>query len=151
MTGFTLRLACSDDAPAVTACVCRAYLDWIEVIGRQPGPMLDDYLAVIQQHTVYVALKGQQVIGVLVLKTDCEGYLLDNVAVHPDHQGQGIARHLMDRAEQCALEAGYTSIHLYAHKRMTSNHKRYRALGYEAYDRRTEQGLARIYFRKSLC
>lgn len=145
-----LREAGPEDITAVTDCVCRAYLDWIEVIGRQPGPMLDDYQAVIQQHTVYMALKERRVVGVLVLKTGREGYLLDNVAVHPEYQGQGIARHLMAKAEQCALESGYTSIHLYTHERMTSNHKRYRAMGYEEYDRRTEGALARIYFRKSL-
>lgn len=36
----TLRPASAQDSAALTACVCAAYLPYIDRIGRQPGPML---------------------------------------------------------------------------------------------------------------
>ena len=62
-----LRSATPDDVPAITACVNRAYSHYIERIGSPPGPMLDDYAEMVQEHTVFVIEVEAQVAGILVL------------------------------------------------------------------------------------
>ena len=55
MPGIELRPANPSDAAGVTACVCEAYVQYIERIGRQPGPMLEDYAKVISESSVQVS------------------------------------------------------------------------------------------------
>ena len=76
--------------------------------------------------------------------------LLDNVAVHPDRQGQGLGRQLMAFAENEAAKQEYSSLELYTHESMTENIGRYESLGYVETDRRTESGYRRVYMRKDL-
>ena len=59
----TLRPANTADAAAVAACVCEAYVHYIERIGRRPGPMLQDYAEVIAESSVYVAMLDGRVNG----------------------------------------------------------------------------------------
>ena len=76
--------------------------------------------------------------------------LLDNVAVDPRYHGQGIGRALLGLAEAEARRQRFDSIYLYTHERMTENQGLYIRIGYVEYDRRTEQGYARVYMRKPL-
>ncbi|HBF38124.1 MAG TPA: hypothetical protein DDW50_12470 [Firmicutes bacterium] len=46
--------------------------------------------------------------------------VIHRLAVNPEYQKQGIGRQLMDFAEKCALERGYTSIRLDAY---SGNHR----------------------------
>ena len=43
MSQITTRVAWPDDAPAITACVCEAYVHHIKRVGKQPWPMLEDH------------------------------------------------------------------------------------------------------------
>lgn len=79
-----IRPARPEDAPAITACVDAAYRHYIPRLGKPPGPMLDDYKELIQQHRVLVLTDGAKIIGVLVLITQKASLLVANVAVHPD-------------------------------------------------------------------
>jgi GNAT superfamily N-acetyltransferase len=145
-----IRAATSADAPRVAACVHDAYRHYIDRIGRPPGPMLDDYAETIGRHSVSVAELDGAVVGVLVLKTTDEGFLLDNVAVDPRHHGRGVGRMLLELAEREARRTGHGSIHLYTHERMTENQALYARIGYVEYNRRVENGYARVYMRKPL-
>ena len=58
MLGFALRPAEQEDAAGVAACVCEAYVHYIERIGKQPGPMLEDYSDVIQQQECFRPRRG---------------------------------------------------------------------------------------------
>ena len=76
--------------------------------------------------------------------------LLDNVAVRPTYQGQGIGGILIDFAEDEATRRGYQSIQLYTHELMVENQAIYGKRGYEIFDRRVELGLRRAYMQKAL-
>jgi ribosomal protein S18 acetylase RimI-like enzyme len=89
-------------------------------------------------------------VAVLALDVTEEGFLIDNVAVHPSCQGNGLGHDLLRLAESRAREAGYTSIYLYTHEKMTENQALYARFGYAEYLRRTDNGLTRVYMRKSL-
>jgi ribosomal protein S18 acetylase RimI-like enzyme len=112
--------------------------------------MLDDYKAVIQQHRLLVLTTGAKISGVLVLITQTQSLLVDNVAVHPDYQGRGFGRQLMALAEEEARRLGFTAVTLYTNERMTENIELYKKLGYMETARKTEQGYQRVYMRKAL-
>lgn len=145
-----LRKAQPADAAAVTALVQAAYAPWIEVIGTPPGPMLDDYAQLITQDWVGIRSDAQGLTEVLVLIEQAGAMLLDNIAVRPDLQGQGIGRRLIAHAETIARDAGFHRMRLYAHEKMTSNIALYHRCGYTITHRVTERGLNRVYMEKSL-
>jgi ribosomal protein S18 acetylase RimI-like enzyme len=93
---------------------------------------------------------GDWLVAVLVLAHGDEGFLLENVAVVPEHRGKGLGKRLMELAEGEARRQGFDSIYLYTNERMTENLEIYRHLGYVEYARRTESGLRRVYMRKQL-
>jgi len=146
----TIRKAQLPDATAMQICVEAAYRHYITRIGKPPGPMLDDYSEVVQHHQAFVAEAGEHIVGVLVLIRKDNGILLDNVAVHPEHQGTGLGRRLIGLAESEARDHGFTHMDLYTHERMTENIEMYKRLGYIETERRIEGGYQRIYMRKSL-
>ncbi|WP_328190148.1 GNAT family N-acetyltransferase [Marinobacter sp. OP 3.4] len=145
-----IRGAAKADAEAVAECVADAYGHYEERIGRPPGPMVQDYHKVVRECDVFVAVADQEIQGVLVLAQTREGFLLDNIAVNPGMQGKGVGRALLEFAEQRARSAGYDSIYLYTNALMSENRELYARIGYKEYDRRSEQGLDRVYMRKSL-
>ena len=147
---IAIRAATLDDAPGVAACVCAAYIHYIERIGKQPGPMLENYAEVIGQRQVHVAIRGIAVVGVLVLEPTGEGFYLDNVAVHPAARGTGVGRSLLELAEREARRQGFASIYLATHEKMVENRALYARIGYVEFDRRIVNGYPRVFFRKVL-
>lgn len=150
MDELQLRPATAADAPAIARCVEAAYSHYIERIGEPPGPMLDDYPQVVRDHRVFVVESGGEIAGAIVLVEERGGILLDNVAVLPSRQGEGIGRRLMLLAEEEARRLGYNCIDLYTHELMTENFALYARNGYVEVERRTEKGFPRIYMRKRL-
>ncbi|MFV3306183.1 GNAT family N-acetyltransferase [Pseudomonas sp. NY15181] len=147
---LTLRPAVADDAGFAAVCVAAAYAQWIPLIGRKPGPMLDDYHQIIAEARVLIAEQDGNPVGLLVTRETTEGFLLDNIAVLPECAGQGIGRRLMLRAEEEAAQLGYRSLYLYTNERMLQNIELYAKNGYREYARRLENGFHRVYMRKDL-
>jgi len=109
-----------------------------------------DYSEVIRDREVTVAEHGGEIVGLLVVGEAEEGFALENVAVDPDHQGRGLGRALIERAEAVARDAGVDSIYLYTHEQMTENLELYERNGYREYDRRQWPGFALVFMRKPL-
>lgn len=147
MSDLVVRPAKPEDAPGIAACVCEAYVHYIERIGKQPGPMLEDYSEVIHQSQVHVAAAGSKIVGAIVLKVTDEGFYVDNVAVRPMVKGKGVGRLLLEVAETEAHRQGYKSIYLATHELMTDNRTLYARIGYVEYDRRVVNGYPRVFFR----
>ena len=59
-------------------------------------------------------------------------------------------RALLEFAEREAVRRGFASVHLCTNSRMTENQLLYPKIGYVEYDRRTEAGYDRVYYRKTL-
>ena len=111
--------------------------------------MLDDYAARIRDRTLFVAERGA-LAGLLVLLPAADHLLLDNVAVAPHFQGQGVGRALLQFADAEAIRRGFREIRLYTHQRMTENIAMYAALGWEESGRGEQDGFSRVFFRKTL-
>ncbi len=151
MSELALRPANQADVPRLTDLVQRAYEHYVERIGGPPRPMTDDYGDVVRDGQVTVAERAGQIVGLIVLAVDAEGSVIDNVAVDPSHQGTGIGRALLEFAEAAARRAGFDSIYLYTHEKMTENLALYSRLGYAEYDRRRRGEASIVYLRKQLC
>ena len=147
---YSLRPATESDAPSVAALVHAAYGHYIERIGMLPRPMTDDYPAVIRDRQVTVAEHDGAIVGVVVLTVTGEGFLIDNVAVHPSRRGTGLGRALLEFAEAEARHAGFDAIHLYTHEQMAENLTLYSRIGYLEYDRRSQGAFSLVYMRKQL-
>ena len=145
-----MRKAAASDVPRIVELVEAAYGHYVERIGGLPRPMTDDYTEVVRTLDVTVAEHGDELVGLLVLAVDDDGFVIDNVAVDPSHQGTGIGRLLLERAEAAARSAGFDSIHLYTHERMVENLALYSRIGYVEYDRRLHGEARLVYLRKNL-
>ena len=144
------RRATAADAPLAAAWVHAAYAHYAGRIGQEPAPMQDDYARVIAERQVFVAEVRGTIAGVLVVAAVEEDFLLENVAVAPQYQGIGVGRALLELAESLARAQGHDAIRLYTHERMTENQSLYAKIGYVEYERRTEDGFARVFMRKRL-
>ncbi|MDQ2763390.1 MAG: GNAT family N-acetyltransferase [Pseudomonadota bacterium] len=145
-----IRKAKANEAAAVLNVVQAAYIRYVAVIGTPPGPMLDDYPARIAAGQVWVMEVEAGIAGVLVLQAGPDYVLLDNIAVHPDRQGQGLGRLLLEFSEAEATRCGWSTITLYTNALMVENLAIYAARGYVEQDRRTEKGFDRVYMAKRL-
>ena len=146
-----IRRAKPEDRAAVEAIVREAYSIYVERIGKPPGPMLDDYARLIANGVVSVLEDADAAIAaIIVLLAKPDHLLLDNIAVRPDRQGQGLGRQLIAFAEDEARRLGFTELPLYTHETMTENIALYRRIGYVETGRVTEKGFDRVYMAKSL-
>jgi N-acetylglutamate synthase-like GNAT family acetyltransferase len=149
-SGHALRGATDADAADVAALVDDAYEHWVERLGIVPRPMTDDYDEVIRERRGTVAESDGTIVGVLVLDVTDEGFVIDNVAVHPSVRGTGLGRTLLDLAESEARRAGFDSIYLYTHEKASDNIALYSRIGYVEYDRRSQGDFSVVFMRKRL-
>ena len=147
---YSFRWANDTDALQIAELVNAAYGHYVERIGRLPGPMTENYARVIRDARVRVAERQGVIVGVLVLNVTDEGFVIDNVAVHPSRRGMGLGRALLETAEDEARRAGFSSIYLYTHDKMTENLALYSRIGYVEYDRRSHGDFSLVYMRKRL-
>lgn len=145
-----LRTAAEADVPRLSELVRAAYGVYVPRMGREPRPMSDDYAAVVREREVVVAEEDGRVVGMAVLAVTEEGFLLDNVAVEPACQGQGVGRALLLEAEAAARRAGFDALYLFTHETMTENLALYERIGYVEYDRRPPDERSVVYLRKRL-
>jgi len=126
-----IRRAKPEDRAAVEAIVREAYSIYVERIGKPPGPMLDDYARLIADGVVSVLEDVDAAIAaIIVLLAKPDHLLLDNIAVRPDRQGQGLGRQLIAFAEAEARRLGFMELRLYTHETMTENIALYTRLGF---------------------
>jgi len=147
---YFLRSANVADVPKVSALVDAAYGHYVERLGMLPRPMTEDYSEVIANRRVTVAESHGTIVGLIVLAVDDEGFLIDNVAVDPSYRGKGLGRVLLEFAEAEARRAGFDSIYLYTHEKMSENVAIYSRIGYVEYDRRSQGRFSLVYMRKHL-
>jgi len=150
MSELRLRAATTADAGRLGELARAAYGHYVERLGGPPRPLTDDYGEVVRGAPVTVAERDGAIVGFIVLGADDEGFVIDNVAVDPRHQGTGVGRALLEHAEAAARAAGFDSIHLYTHARMTENLALYERVGYVEYDRRPHGDAPLVYLRKPL-
>ena len=145
----SIRIAHCDDVAQIEVCARAAYQKYVERIGRAPAPMIADFAALVSRQVLWVAVDERQVIGYAVFYPRDRFMHLENVAVSPHRQGEGIGRQLIALVEDDARERGLDGVELYTNERMTENQQLYPALGYTELGRAEEAGFQRVYYRKA--
>lgn len=127
--GWSVLQAQEPDTPGLIACIEAAYAPYRtqglvlpDVTGGVSSAISDGRVWVIQEHDQIIA-------GLIMSLTPPEAYL-ENIAVHPDHKGAGLARHLLEVTYDHARAAGATVIKLTTHRAMPHNIALYEHLGW---------------------
>lgn len=147
-SGF--RRATVNDADAVLALVCNAYAKWVPIIGRPPRPMTADYAKAVIAHRIDLIHRGGTLAGLIEFVPENGVLLIENVAVAPALQGQGIGRLLMTHAESVATEYGARLLRLYTNGKFTENISLYQHLGYHIDSQEPFDGSSIVHMSKSL-
>jgi predicted N-acetyltransferase YhbS len=145
-----IRPAQTADEAAIAAIVERAYGVYVERIGMRPGPMDADHAEKVRRGLVSVDEEGDEVVGLIVLVEIADRLLIENVAVDPARQGEGIGHGLLGFAEETARAAGIDTVTVYTHEKMSENLALYARLGYEEAERRNEGSFSRVFLSKRL-
>ncbi len=146
-----IRKALSSDVEQVRICARRAYEKYVARIGREPAPMVADYETQIRDGLVWVSeARDGTVQGFAVFYPRDNHVHLRNLAVAPEHQGNGVGKRLITFCEDTARAMGLDAVELYTNLKMTENLSLYPALGYTEIERRSEDGFERVFFRKTL-
>ncbi|MFF7951310.1 GNAT family N-acetyltransferase [Streptomyces griseorubiginosus] len=148
MTNDEIRPAEPADVPVVKAVTDAAYEHYIERIGLVPQPMRRDHAANVAAGQVYVT--GDPVVGLVVVEERTDHLYLDNIAVRPDAQGQGVGGRLLRFVEAHARALGLDEVRLYTNAKMWENQEIYPKFGYEVVERRVDGPYDRVHYRKRL-
>jgi ribosomal protein S18 acetylase RimI-like enzyme len=146
----TIRLANAGDLDRVKACAEEAYVLYVPRMGKKPAPMIADFKAQIEAGQVYVIDARDEVAGFIVLYRRGDHLHVENVAVFPARQGEGLGRALLAFAEKEAARRNLPTIELYTNVKMTENLELYPRLGYVEIDRCEEAGFSRVFYRKEI-
>ena len=112
--------------------------------------MVADFAALVAAGGVHVLMAGDEPVGFIVMRPG-EGHLfIENVALHPERQGAGLGRRLLEFAEASARARGLPALELYTNVKMTETFPFYRGLGFVETERRYEDGFDRVYMEKKL-
>jgi ribosomal protein S18 acetylase RimI-like enzyme len=103
---MTIRQAMREDVARIARLVNAAYAKYLDRMEKPPAPLLADYTGLVAHGEVYVLVSGVELAGLLALEAQDQALFIENVAVDPALQGQGLGRLLMAFAEQYARERG---------------------------------------------
>ena len=145
-----LRLAVAADAPAIRALTRAAYAKWVPLIGREPKPMTADYEQAVKHHRFDLLYMDGQLAALIETIRQPDHLLIENVAVLPAFQGQGLGRRLLALAEDLAVELGFAEIRLYTNQRFAENVALYRRCGYGIDKEEAGERGVTVYMSKSL-
>lgn len=145
---YGIRVATSDDVSAIKDVVRAAYEPWAERFGFRPLPLDADYRSLVAEGVVHVT--DPEIDGVLVLLSEPDALGVENVAVRPGAQHQGVGRQLMSFALDHAAHSGAKTVRLYRHSMMTDNVAWYASLGFVETSREPLPMGERVHMAKEL-
>lgn len=109
-----------------------AYSGYQQRLGGQRLPPMDaDYLSEINNYPTWVVESDGNIVGGLVMSFENNQAAIENIAVNPACQGQGIGRALIEFAEARASEQNHSELKLTTHALLAENIALYRHLGWE--------------------
>lgn len=128
---WSIRKAEPQDAAELTQCMIDAYSPYMERLGgRTLPPMEVNYSEEIDTCSVWVAVSENAIVGGLIMSFEKQYASLANLCVHPDFQGCGLGREIIEFAELAAKKKGFAEMRLATHVLLTENISLYKYLGW---------------------
>ncbi len=113
--------------------------------------MVADFDAEIAAHRIVVIETAGKVSGYMIAWPEADAYFIDNIAVDPACQGEGLGRRLMEYAVAEADRFRLRALRLYTNVLMIENLSMYAHLGFvETHRGATEKGFNVVYMQRSL-
>ncbi|NMJ40070.1 GNAT family N-acetyltransferase [Roseomonas sp. JC162] len=150
VTPTALRLATPADAGEIREIVRAAYGRWVPLIGREPMPMRVDYDQALREHRFDLLQRGPRILALIETMLEPDHLWIENVAVRPELQGQGLGRRLLAHAEELARAARRPELRLLTNGDFGSNIALYERSGYAVTAREPFMGGTTVYMRKVL-
>ena len=94
-------------------------------------PRWERFAAAIERGDVYVALDGEQIVGVAGTKPQENELYIDQLGVDPARQGTGLGSCLLERIEEIARSSGLGDLSLETAEMAEGNIRLYRRHGFE--------------------
>jgi molybdopterin-guanine dinucleotide biosynthesis adapter protein len=146
---LSFRRAGKADAAAVRQLTRDVYAKWIPAIGREPKPMQADYETAVADHWIDLFEQHGKLVSFIEMIPKSDHLYVENIAVSEAHQGQGLARQMLDHAASLAKASGLPELRLLTNKAFTANLALYDRLGFENYaEIPFPGGGTTVYFRK---
>jgi ribosomal protein S18 acetylase RimI-like enzyme len=145
-----IRKATAEDAARIGAIARAAYAKYVPRIGREPAPMVADFAAEVAAGRVVVIGTAGAVDGYMIAWPETDAYVIDNIAIDPARQGEGLGRQLMDHAVSEARRRRLSAVRLHTNAAMTENLSMYAHMGFVEIHRAVEKGFNRVYMRWAL-
>jgi GNAT superfamily N-acetyltransferase len=127
---LAIKRAEPEDAALVRDITRRAYAKWVQVIGREPLPMVVDYAKAVLVSDIHILSLDEVPVAIVVLERKHDSLYIDNLAVEPAAQGKGFGRHLLQHVEREAQQYGVKKITLLTNAAFASNVSFYLAHGF---------------------
>jgi GNAT superfamily N-acetyltransferase len=134
-TVLRLRRAGIADAEAVRELSRLAYAKWVPLIGREPFPMTADYDKAVVAHMIDLHEDDGALVALVEMVAMNDHLLIENIAVHPGHQGKGLGDSLLAHAESLAGTLSFDEARLYTNEAFVSNIAFYERRGYSIFSR----------------
>ena len=126
----TIRTATTKDADKIRQVIESAYAYWTERLPDLPD-VAAGVIGEIEAGRMHVLESDSSVVGVLNAAQHHNAFHIMNVAVDPQHGGNGVGKALLAHAETLARRAGVIRLALATHKDMGDNVSRYEHLGWQ--------------------
>jgi ribosomal protein S18 acetylase RimI-like enzyme len=110
---ISIRRAVATDAAAVRDLTRRAYAKWIPLIGREATPATENYDQIVRRDPVDLLLADGELVALVWMVPHPDHLVIENLAVAPAHQGQGLGRRMLAHAEALAARQGLSEVRLY--------------------------------------
>ena len=138
MINVDIQTAQSKDLPEILSLYAQPEIDDGEQLELSAAKKLFERLSSYPNYKIYIASSAEKIVGTFALLImDNLGHLgkpsavVEDVAVSPEHQGQGIGQQMMRHAMQIASDAGCYKMTLSSNLKRTNAHRFYENLGFE--------------------
>lgn len=151
MQSAQLRRAAINDVGAIRKLSRAAYAKWVPLIGREPWPMTADYGRAVTEHVIDLLEDNGKLVALIELIPRPDHLLIENVAVDPDRQGEGLGEHMLKHAEAVARSMSIEELRLYTNAAFAANIAFYNKRGFTEYERCTvDSGTVAVFMKKSV-
>ena len=152
---LTFRKALPSDDGDAERVLRSAFTPYVRKLGRE---LTADYYAwvgaAIERGDVFVALEGDQMVGVAVTERRADGLYIDRLAVDPARQSAGLGSWLLARLEEVARSSGLSDLSLETAEMTDHIVRLYRRHGFEIVGRglpsHGKDSYTRVHMAKAL-
>jgi ribosomal protein S18 acetylase RimI-like enzyme len=138
------------DAKNIRELVRAAYAKWVPVIGREPLPMRADYARAVREHQFDILSIDGEMVGLIETLLHPDHLWIENLAVKPQCQRQGLGRRLLTQVERRAVAHGCVEARLLTNAAFAGNVLLYTSVGFEIHKEEPFMGGTTVYMRKLL-